>query len=87
MESVEIFAAGGVLLAHVKMAQGNGPGSTTLLDEAEEFVFQHKFTFRMSDVIAAQIVTLLFQSKVTEAVHLAQTHEWVSHQAPGHPGK
>jgi LuxR family maltose regulon positive regulatory protein len=51
------------------------------LDEAEEFVHQHNFLFRMPDVAAAQVLTLLHQGNLAEAAHLAETHELSLSQA------
>ena len=61
MENVETFAAGGVLLARLKVTQGDVPGAVAVLAEAEAFVRQHHFMFRMPDIAAAQVLTLLRQ--------------------------
>ena len=75
MESVETFAAGEVFLARLKLAQGDVPGAVAVLDEAEAFVRQHHFMFRMPDVAAAQVLTLLRQGNLAQAAHLAETHD------------
>lgn len=74
MERVETFATGKVLLALVKLAQDDGVSAAVLLDEAAEFLRRYNFKSRLSDVIAAQVLTLLFQGHTHEAAHLAQTH-------------
>jgi LuxR family maltose regulon positive regulatory protein len=81
MESVDTFAACGVFLARLKLTQGDVPGATAVLDEAEEFVRQHNFLFRIPDVAAAQVLTLLHQGNLAAAAHLAETHELPISQA------
>ena len=75
MESVETFAAGGVLLARLKLTQDDVPGAVAVLAEAEAFVRQHHFMFRMPDIAAAQVLTLLRQGNVAAAAQLAETHD------------
>ena len=45
---------------------------------------QHNFVFRMPDVAAAQVLTLLRQGNLAAAAHLAQTHELPLSQARVH---
>jgi LuxR family maltose regulon positive regulatory protein len=54
------------------------------LDEAEAFVRQHNFVFRMPDVAAAQVLVLLRQGHLAAAAHLAQTHDLPMSQARVH---
>jgi LuxR family maltose regulon positive regulatory protein len=75
MESVDTFASYGVFLARLKLAQGDLPGAVAILAEAQEFIRQHNFGFRQSDIAAAQVLTLLGQGQLAEAAHLAQTSE------------
>jgi LuxR family maltose regulon positive regulatory protein len=84
MDSVDTVAACGVLLARLRLAQGDVSGAVALLEEAEEFVRQHNFMFRMPDVAAAQVLTLLHQGNLAEAAHLAETHELPLSQARVH---
>jgi LuxR family maltose regulon positive regulatory protein len=74
-ESIETFAGGGVFLARLKLARDDVLGAVAGLDEAEAFVRQHNFMFRMPDVAAAQVLTLLRQGKLAEAAHLAETQD------------
>ncbi len=90
MESVDTVASYGVFLARLRLAQGDVLDAIAALAEAEEFVRQHNFLFRMPDVVAAQVLTLLHQGNLTAAAHLAETHELpISqarvHLAQGHP--
>ena len=84
MESLDTFASYEVLLARLKLAQGDVSGAATVLDEAEEFVRQHSFVFRMPEVAAAQVLILLHQDHLAAAAHLAQTYDLPISQARVH---
>src|SRR5436309_4413755 len=84
MESVDTFASYEVLLARLKLAQGDVSGATAVLDEAEAYVRRHRFVFRMPDVAAAQVLILLHQGHLAAAAHLAQTHDLPISQARVH---
>src|SRR5438093_1015944 len=75
MESVDTFASCEVLLARLKLAQGDVSGAAAVLDEAEAFVRRHSFVFRMPEVAAAQVLILLHQGHLAAAARLAQMHE------------
>jgi LuxR family maltose regulon positive regulatory protein len=74
MESVATFPSVEVLLSQIKLALGDVPGAVAVLDNAERYVRQHNFMFEMSNVAAAQVLTLLRQGDPEAAAHLAQTH-------------
>ena len=78
------FVACEVFLARLKLAQGDAAGAAAVLDDAEEFVRERNFVFRMPDVAAAQVLTLLHQGNLTAAAHLAETHELPISQARVH---
>jgi LuxR family transcriptional regulator, maltose regulon positive regulatory protein len=82
--NVDTVAACGVFVARLKLAQGDVSGAVAALDEAEAFVRQHGFVFRMPDVAAAQVLTLLRQGHLVAATHLAQTHDLPLSQARVH---
>ena len=84
MGSVDSFASYDVFLARLKLAQGDVDGAVATLTRAEEFVRQHSFEFRMPDVAAAQVLTLLHQGNVAAAAHLAETHDLPLSQARVH---
>src|SRR6476646_2578210 len=84
MESVDTVASYGVLLARLKLAQGDVLGAVAALDEAEAFVRRHHFVFRMPDVAAAQALTLLRQGHLAAAAQLAATHDLPISQARVH---
>ncbi len=80
-ESIDTFAYYKVFLARLKLAQGDSAGATAALNEAEAYIQQHNFMFRMPDVVAAQVITLLRQGNLAAAAHLAETHELPISQA------
>jgi LuxR family maltose regulon positive regulatory protein len=75
IQGVDTFASYGVFLARLRLAQGDVPGAVAVLAEAEAFVRQHGFVFRLPDVVAAQVLTLLRQGHLTAAAQLAQAHD------------
>ncbi len=81
---VDTVAACGILLARLKLAQGNMADATAALDEAEAFVHRHNFVFRMADVAAAQVLILLHQGHLAAAAHLAHLHDLPLSQARVH---
>ena len=84
MESVATFPSYAVLLAQLRLAQGDLPGAVAVLAEAEAFVHQHGFMFEMPNIAAAQVLTLLRQGHLAAAAHLAQTHDLPLSQARVH---
>jgi LuxR family maltose regulon positive regulatory protein len=82
--SVDTFASYGVFLARLRLAQGAVAGAVAVLDEAEAFVRRQGFVFRMPDVAAAQVLTLLRQGHLDAAAQLAQTHDNPISQARVH---
>jgi LuxR family transcriptional regulator, maltose regulon positive regulatory protein len=73
LENVDTPAACGILLARVKLAQGNAAGALTTLDEAEQFVQQHHFEHWLGEITAVRIQTHLHQGNLTAAVPLAES--------------
>src|SRR2546426_6009739 len=84
MESVDTPAACGVLLARLKLVQGDVASATALLAKAEQFVRQQNFVHWMPEVTAGQVLTLLHQGHLAAAAHLAQTHGLPLSQARVH---
>ncbi|WP_201381787.1 hypothetical protein [Ktedonobacter sp. SOSP1-52] len=69
------------MLARLRLAQGDVSGAVAVLDEAEAFVRRHHFVFRMPDVAAAQVLTLLRQGSLSAAAHLAHLYDLPLSQA------
>src|SRR6266702_1137110 len=84
IEGVDTFASYAVFLARLRLAQGDVPSAVTILDEAEAFLHQHNFLFRMRDVAAARVLSLLCQGNLAEAARLADTHQLPISQARVH---
>src|SRR3989442_6903180 len=84
MESVDTPAACGVLLARLKLAQGDVASATALLAKAEQFVRQHNFVHWMPEVAAVQVLALVRQRHLAAAAELAQTHGFPISQARVH---
>ena len=81
MDSVDTFAACGVVLARLRLAQGDVPGAVAVLNEAAQFVRRHHFVHRLPEIAAVQVLSLLRQGDLAEAAHLAQTHDLPLSQA------
>jgi LuxR family maltose regulon positive regulatory protein len=81
MESVTTFASCAVLLAHLRLAEGDVSGAVALLEEAETFVRLHDFMFQMPEVAAAQVLALLRRGLLADAARLAQVHDLPLSQA------
>ncbi|MGZ3628844.1 MAG: LuxR C-terminal-related transcriptional regulator [Ktedonobacteraceae bacterium] len=84
IDSVDTLAACWVLLARLKLVHGDVTSATALLAKAEQFVRQQNFAFRMPDVTAAQVLTLLRQGSLSAAAHLAQSYDLPISQARVH---
>src|SRR5262249_11566661 len=70
-----------VVLARLKLAQGDVAGAATLLAEASQSARQHNFVARIPEVAAAQVLTFLRQGKLMAAAHLAEMHDLPLSQA------
>ncbi len=81
LENVDTPAACGVLLARVKLAQGDAVGALATLAEADQFVQQHHFEHWLRAVTAVRIQILLHQGNLTAAAQLAETHDLPLSQA------
>jgi LuxR family maltose regulon positive regulatory protein len=84
IESTDTFASYAVSLARLRLAQADLPGAIAILDDAEAFVRQHHFMFRMPDIAAAQVLVLLRQGDLVAAAHLAEAYDIPISQARVH---
>jgi LuxR family maltose regulon positive regulatory protein len=84
LENIDRFVAGEVLLARLKLAQGDVDSAAALLAEAGQSARQQNFVDRIPEVAAAHVLTLLRQGHLAAAAHLAQTHELPISQARVH---
>ncbi|HEY6411552.1 MAG TPA: LuxR C-terminal-related transcriptional regulator, partial [Ktedonobacteraceae bacterium] len=83
-ENTDRYVAGEVMLARLKLAQGDVAGAVVLLAEADRSVRQQNVMHRLPEVAAAQVLTLLRQGSLSAAAHLAQTHALPLSQARVH---
>jgi ATP/maltotriose-dependent transcriptional regulator MalT len=73
-ENTDRSVAGEVVLARLKLARGDVTGAAALLAEASQSARQHNLVYRIPEVAAVQVLTLLRQGNLAAAAHLAQTH-------------
>lgn len=84
LENVDTPAACGVLLARVKLAQGDTAGAFTTLEKAEQFVQERDFGHWNGEITAVRIQILLYQGNLTAAAQLAKNHGLPISQARVH---
>ena len=82
--AIDRFVLCEVVLARLKLAQGDVAGAAALLTEASHSARQHDFVYSIPDVAAAQVLLLLRQGNLAAAAHLAQTHQLPRSQARVH---
>ncbi len=78
---IDRFVICEVFLARLMLTKGDAAGAAAILAQADQSVRQHNFVYRMPEVAAAQVLTLLRQGNLAAAAHLAQTHELPISQA------
>jgi LuxR family maltose regulon positive regulatory protein len=84
IENTDRVVACEVFLARLKLVQGDAAGAAAILAKADQSARQHNFVYRMPEVAAAQVLTLLHQGNPAAAAELAQTHELPISQARIH---
>jgi LuxR family transcriptional regulator, maltose regulon positive regulatory protein len=84
LENTDRVIVGEVLLARLKLAQGDEAGTAALLAEASQSARQQNFVYRLPEVAAAHVLTLLRQDHLAAAAHLVQTHDLPLSQARVH---
>ncbi len=62
-----------MFLARMKLIQGDVAGAAAILAKANQSVRQHNFVYRMPEIAAIQVLTLLRQGNLPEAAHIAQS--------------
>jgi len=81
IESNDAFATCAVLLARLKLTQGDADGATVLLTEAESFLRRHNYLQSLPGVVDLQVVVLLHQVDLARAAALAGQHQLPKSQA------
>jgi LuxR family transcriptional regulator, maltose regulon positive regulatory protein len=72
---IDRFIVCEVFLARLKLAVGDVAGAATILAQADQSARQQNFVYRIPEIAAAQVLTLLRQGNLAAATRLAQTHE------------
>lgn len=81
MENVDSLASYGIILSRLMLARGDVPGAVTVLEEAEEFVHQNNFEFRLPDIAAAKVLALVQSGEIKKAAQLAERNDLPLSQA------
>jgi LuxR family maltose regulon positive regulatory protein len=81
---IDRFIVCEVFLARLRLAGGDVASSAAILAQADQSARQQNFVYRIPEVAAAQVLTLLRQGNLAAAAHLAQTHELPISQARVH---
>src|SRR5260370_26399970 len=68
---IDSFVLCEVFLARLKLAQGDVAGAAALLAQASQSARQQHFVYRIPEVAAAQVLTLLRQGHLPAPPHLA----------------
>jgi LuxR family transcriptional regulator, maltose regulon positive regulatory protein len=74
-EGTDRFVGGEMLLARLKLAQGDVVGASTIAAKAGQIVRQHNFTHQMANATDVQVRVLLRQGHIAAAADTAQNHE------------
>ncbi|MCA9885515.1 MAG: LuxR family transcriptional regulator, partial [Anaerolineae bacterium] len=74
MENTDTTASYKVFLAYLHMSKSEFTSASDVLDEAEAFVRQNNFMFRMPDIAEAQVRVLIHRDHLTPAMELAEAH-------------
>lgn len=81
LENNDRFLACDVLLARLKLAQGDTAAAADVLVRASQTARQHNFAHRLPEIAAVQVSTFLRQGKLAAAVHLAEMYDLPLSQA------
>ncbi|MGD2253210.1 MAG: LuxR C-terminal-related transcriptional regulator [Anaerolineales bacterium] len=87
LENTDRFITCEVLLARLRLTRGDAAGASAILAKAGQLVRQHGFGYRMPEVAAAQVLTLLQQGKLKAAARTAKKHKLPLSQAKVHLAK
>jgi LuxR family maltose regulon positive regulatory protein len=74
VENLDTPALSYILLARLKLAQGDTASAFKLITDAEQFVYQHNFVHREPEVATSKVLALLHQDDLAGAARLAEKH-------------
>jgi LuxR family maltose regulon positive regulatory protein len=81
---IDRFVACEILLARLRLAQGDVAGAAARLAEASQSAHQHHFEARLPEIAAAQVLTWLQQGRFSAAAQLAESYDLPLSQARVH---
>ena len=84
IENADRYIAGQVVLARLKLAEGDVAEATRLLAEARQSAHQRNFVHHLPEIAAVQVLALLHQGDLSAAAEWAQAHDLPLSQARVH---
>jgi LuxR family transcriptional regulator, maltose regulon positive regulatory protein len=78
---IDRYVISEIFLARVRLAQGDVTGAGAMLAQAGQDARQNNFVYRIPEIAAVQVLTLLHQADAEAAAQLAQTYELPISQA------
>ncbi|WP_025027934.1 LuxR C-terminal-related transcriptional regulator [Caldalkalibacillus mannanilyticus] len=81
IEHSDRSSAGEIFLARLKLTQGDLSGAMSFIARADQFVNQYQFKYLLPGVVETQVLILLRQGSLEEALRLAQTHQLLLSEA------
>lgn len=81
MDSTDTTASYKVFLAYLHLSRKDFTSANDVLVEAETFVRQNNFMFRLPDIVEAQVHVLIHRDNLTTALQLTETHNLPTSQA------
>ena len=81
LEHSDRLVASEVVLAQLRLAQGDAAGAAALLDQAGQSARQQNFVDRIPEIVDAHVLTLLREGQLAAAAELAEMHDLPISQA------
>jgi LuxR family maltose regulon positive regulatory protein len=81
LERTDRLVASEVVLARLRLAQGDAAGATALLDQAGQSARHQNFVDRIPEIVDAQVLILLREGQLAAAAELAERHNLPISQA------
>ncbi|OAB43894.1 LuxR C-terminal-related transcriptional regulator [Paenibacillus antarcticus] len=84
LEQTDRVVAGEVVIARIKLAQGEEREATSILVKADHFARQNNFVNQIPYIADAQVLALLYKGNLAEAADVAEKHKRSFSQAKVH---
>jgi LuxR family transcriptional regulator, maltose regulon positive regulatory protein len=81
LEHADRLVASEVVLARLRLAQGDAAGAAALLDQAGQSARQRNFVDRLPEIVDAHVLTLLREGQLVAAAELAEMYDLPLSQA------